>query len=105
MEGPKRSILSAPMPWMDWSSGRVRGWVRTMLRRAVVPRTKNWGRPIFSDSDLRQSRRRCSRASWVGVRVSPGKGLEVEVGEAGPPPSTKDDRGWAGGVVEVRVWG
>src|SRR5216683_3778387 len=50
----------------------VWGRMRTMLRRVEEPRTKNWGRPSFSDSALRHSRRRWSRACWSGVRASAG---------------------------------
>ena len=46
-----------------------------MLRRVVEARTKKSGRFSFSDSALRHSRRRWSRACCSGVKVSVGSGV------------------------------
>src|SRR6267154_2418121 len=53
---------------MVFSCERVCGRARTMLRRVVEARTKKRGRLSFSDSALRHSRRRRSRACCSGVR-------------------------------------
>jgi hypothetical protein len=73
--GPNFSIFSWPRPWMVFSCERVCGRARTMLRRVVEARTKKRGRFSLSDSALRHSRRRWSRACCSGVRVSTGSGV------------------------------
>src|ERR1035441_2661975 len=50
----------------------VRGRWSTMLRSVEAPRTKNWGRPMRSDSALRQARSWVSRRSWSGVSEAVG---------------------------------
>src|SRR5216684_106949 len=77
MLGPNFSIFSWPRPWMVLSSERGCGRARTMLRRVVEARTKKRGRFSLSDSALRHSRRRWSRACCSGVRVSAGSGVGV----------------------------
>ena len=62
---------------MVFSCERVCGRARTMLRRVVEARTKKSGRFSFSDSALRHSRRRWSRACCSGVKVSVGSGVVV----------------------------
>src|ERR1700733_14827841 len=72
MRAPNFSIFSGPSPWTVLSCARFCGWARTMLRRVVEASTKKRGRLSFSDSALRHSRRRWSRACCSGVRVSVG---------------------------------
>src|SRR6202021_1176217 len=73
--GPNFSAFSIPRPWMDFSCVRFFGRARTMLRSVAEARTKKRGTFSFSDSALRQSRRRWSRACCSGVRLSVGSGM------------------------------
>src|ERR1017187_6584525 len=72
MLAPNFSALSGPMPAMACSWEMVRGRRSTMLRRVEEPRTKNCGRPMRSDSALRQARSWASRSRWSGVSEAVG---------------------------------
>src|SRR5271155_4431170 len=89
---------------MVLSCERVCGRARTMLRRVVEARTKKSGRLSFSDSALRHSRRRWSRACCSGVRDSVGSGVvrarasaRVELAEVPLDATVEEDLAKCGG--------
>src|SRR5271168_3186552 len=104
MAGPNFSIFSWFRPGMALSCERLCGWARTMLRRVVEARTKKSGRLSFSDSALRHSRRRWSRACCSGVRDSVGSGVvrarasaRVELAEVPLDATVEEDLAKCGG--------